>query len=63
MLILSRRVDETLMIGHDVQVKILSVRGNQVRIGIEAPKDVGVYREEVYVRMDTPHQPRPARGD
>lgn len=51
MLILTRRVGETLNIGDDIQVTILSVKGNQVRIGIEAPIDVSVHREEIYFRI------------
>lgn len=51
MLILTRHIDETLMIGDDVTVKVLSVRGNQVRLGIDAPKDVSVHREEIYRRI------------
>jgi len=51
MLILSRRVGEALIIDDDVKVHVLSVSGNQVRIGIEAPKEVSVHREEVYQRI------------
>lgn len=51
MLILTRRVNETLMIGDEVSVTVLGVKGNQVRIGITAPKDVGVHREEIYGRI------------
>jgi carbon storage regulator len=50
-LILTRRVGETLMIGNDVTVTVLAVKGNQVRIGIGAPKDVAVHREEIYERV------------
>lgn len=51
MLILTRHTGETLMIGDDVTVTVLGVKGNQVRIGINAPKDVQVHREEVYKRI------------
>jgi carbon storage regulator len=51
MLILTRRVGETLMVGDDVTVTVLGVKGNQVRIGVNAPKDVSVHREEIYERI------------
>ena len=51
MLILTRRVGETLVIGDDVNVTVLGVRGNQVRLGVDAPKEVAVHREEIYQRI------------
>jgi len=51
MLILTRRVGETLMIGEDISVTVLGVKGNQVRIGINAPQDVAVHREEIFQRI------------
>ena len=51
MLILTRRIGETLIMGDDVNITVLGVKGNQVRLGINAPKDVSVHREEIYLRI------------
>ena len=51
MLVLSRRLEETIIIGNDIRIKVLGISGNQIRIGIEAPKEVSVHREEVYQRI------------
>mgnify|MGYP003546370589 CR=1 FL=1 len=65
MLILTRRVGEVVMIGNDVTVTVLGVKGNQVRIGVNAPRDVAVHREEIFERIKREEQDgtsRPAKG-
>jgi carbon storage regulator len=57
MLILTRRVGETVMIGDDVTITVLGVKGNQVRVGINAPKNVAVHREEIYERIKREKHP------
>ena len=52
MLILTRKDNESLFIGDDIEITVLGVKGNQVRIGINAPKDIDVHREEVYRRLE-----------
>jgi len=51
MLILTRRPQETLVVGDNIKVQVLGVKGGQVRLGVEAPREVPVYREEIWVRM------------
>ena len=62
MLILTRRAGETVMIGSDVTITVLGVKGNQVRIGINAPKDVAVHREEIYERIQSEKARRRGRA-
>lgn len=57
MLILTRKIGESIMIGDDIKVNILSMRGGQVRIGFHAPNDIPVHREEVYLRIQQENQP------
>ena len=51
MLILTRKVGESVLIGNDISITVLSVRGNQVKLGVQAPKEVSVHREEIYQRI------------
>ena len=62
MLILTRRVGESLMIGDEVNVTVLGIKGNQVRIGVNAPKEVAVHREEIYQRIQQEHAEGPDRA-
>ena len=59
MLILTRRVGESLILGDDITVTVLGVKGNQVRIGVNAPRDVSVHREEIYNRIQDDEESSP----
>ncbi len=63
MLILTRRVGESLMVGDDITVTVLGVKGNQVRIGVNAPRDVAAHREEIYNRIQDDDETPPAKKE
>ncbi len=63
MLILTRRVGESLMVGEEITVTVLGVKGNQVRIGVNAPRDVAVHREEIYNRIHDGDDSVPDSGE
>ncbi len=63
MLILTRRVGESLMVGDDITVTVLGVKGNQVRIGVNAPRDVAVHREEIFNRIQEDEDAPPPKED
>ena len=59
MLILSRRVDESIIIADDIKITILGIAGKQVRLGIDAPTDIGVHREEIYLKLEESGRDKP----
>ncbi len=63
MLILTRRIGETVIIGDDINITVLGVKGNQVRLGVNAPRDVSVHREEIYQRIKFEQEGKGEAGD
>ncbi|MCL4167034.1 UNVERIFIED_CONTAM: hypothetical protein GTU68_005132 [Idotea baltica] len=63
MLILTRRIGETVVIGDNVNITVLGVKGNQVRLGVNAPKEVSVHREEIYQRIQFEKQAKASSGE
>lgn len=63
MLILTRRIGESVVIGDDIHITVLGVKGNQVRLGVNAPKDVSVHREEIYQRIQFEKEAKEKSGN
>ena len=63
MLVLTRSENQSIMIDHDVVVTILEIRGDQVRVGIQAPSDVGIYREEIFTALEDTDRGTPSSSD
>jgi carbon storage regulator len=63
MLVLTRKTNQSIMIGDDVEVSVLAVTGDKVRVGISAPRDVPVFRKEVYLSIQAENQAKEGAGD
>lgn len=63
MLALTRKVKDSIMIGNDIELTILEVKGDQVKIGIDAPKEVGIYRKEIYLQIQQANQEAATSSD